>query len=100
MLYRLVKISDIRHPMKNLQVTGIIEGKRPVPSGLIKHHVAYLCDDTGKILLNLWRDQTDQVEDGDTVYLLGGFTKKGKPGLTLSTWEDKIHKEKPKIFGK
>src|SRR3990172_7203752 len=100
MPYRLVKISDIKHPMQNLQITGKIEGMKPVPSGFRRHHIAYLCDDTGNILLNLWRNQTEQVEDGDTIYLLGAFTKKEKQGVTLSTWEEKIHKEKPKIFGK
>ena len=100
MLYRLVKISDITHPMKNLQIAGKIEDKKPQPSPFRRHHTAYLCDDTGKILLNLWRDQVDQVKDGDTIYLLGAFTKKEKFGVTLSTWEEKIHKKKPIVFGK
>lgn len=86
--------------MKNLQITGHIESKKPLPSAYRRHYIAYLCDDTGKIILNLWRDQVDQIKDGDTIYLLGAFTQKEKRGLTISTWEEKIHKEKPKIFGK
>ena len=100
MRYRLVKISEIKHPMKNLQITGKIEGKTPQPSPFRRHYTVHLCDDSGKILLNLWRDQVDQVKDGDTIYLLGAFTKKEKQGVTLSTWEEKVHKEKPIIFGK
>jgi len=98
--YHLEKISGIKHPMKNIQISGKIEGKKSVPNAFRKHCVAYLCDETGKILLNLWRNQVDQVDEGDIIYLLGAFTKKEKRGLTLNTWEEKIHKEKPKIFGK
>jgi len=100
MNYTTVKVEEIKHPMKNFQIMGKIEGKKPVPSPFRRHYISYLYDDTGKILLNLWRDQVDQVEDGDTIYLLGAFTQKGKQGVTLSTWEEKIHKDKPKIFGK
>ena len=85
--------------MKNLQVTGKIENKKPSPGSLRRHYTAYMCDETGKIMLNLWRDQVDQIENGDTIYLLGAFTQKGKRGMTLSTWEEKINKDKPKIFG-
>jgi len=95
-----VKISQIKHKMINIQVTGKIEGKRLLYNLSRKHAVAFLTDETGRILINLWRDQVDQVEDGDTVYLIGAFTKKVKGGLTLSTWEERIQKEKPKIFGK
>ena len=95
-----IKIKDIIHKMEGLQVTGKISGKRIVPTHTKKHAVANLSDETGKILLNLWKDQVDQVKDGDTVYLLAAYTKKEMGSKSLSTREEKIHTVKPAIFDK
>jgi hypothetical protein len=94
-----VKISDIKHPMKNIRVTGKMGDKRTILNPHKKRAVAFLSDGTGRILLNLWREQVDQVKEGDTVYLMYAFTKKGVRGMTLSTWEEVIQKKKPRNFG-
>ena len=86
--------------MEGLQVTGKISRKRIIPTNSKKHAVAYLSDDTGEILLNLWREQVNQVKNGDTVYLLAAFTKKELGSKSLSTWEGKINTVKPAIFDK
>lgn len=99
MHYTTVKIAEIKHPMKNFQVMGKIENKKGRTDSLRRHYTAYMHDETGKVMINLWRNQVDQVNDGDTIYLLGAFTQKGKRGMTVSTWEEKIFKERPKIFG-
>ena len=99
MQYTTVKIAEIKHPMKNFQVMGKIENKKGRTDSLRRHYTAFMYDDTGKVMINLWRNQVDQVNDGDTIYLLGAFTQKGKRGMTVSTWEEKIFKERPKIFG-
>jgi len=45
---------------------------------------ATLEDDTGKIALNLWRDQIDIVEEGDVVRIENGFVRTYKDQLELN----------------
>ena len=35
---------------------------------------AYLADDSGRIKLTLWAEDTEKVKNGDTVSLEGGYT--------------------------
>jgi replication factor A1 len=35
---------------------------------------AYLEDESGRIKLTLWADDTEKVKDGDTVSITGGYT--------------------------
>jgi len=94
-----VKIMEIKQKMQNIQVMGKVKQKRVLNNPFRKHCTVRLYDETGEITLHLWRDQTEQVDDGDVIYLIGAFTKTKGKVTTLSSWEEKIHKEKPKIFG-
>ena len=94
-----VKILEIKHKMINIQVMGKVRQKRIRNHPNKKHCTVKLYDESGEITLHLWRDQTEQVNDGDEIYLIGAFTKFEERVTTLSSWEEKIHKEKPKIFG-
>jgi len=97
-----MKISEIKkekNNLQNIQVIGKVKQKKVLNHPYKKHCIVRLYDETAEITLHLWSDQTEQVEDGDKIYLIGAFTKHEKGVAALSTWEKKIHKEKPIIFG-
>lgn len=45
---------------------------------------AILEDDTGKVVLNLWRSQIDLVEEGDVVQIENGFVRTYEDQLELN----------------
>jgi ssDNA-binding replication factor A large subunit len=45
-------------------------------------------DSTGQIRLNLWRDQVDQVEDGDLIIIPNAFVHLRLGEKQLGTWSD------------
>ena len=77
---RQVKIAQIKPGMRGLTITGeaVWKGdKREVQTrfGPATVSSAILEDETGSIRLNLWRQQIDEVEVGDTVRLVNAFVK-------------------------
>lgn len=87
-----VKIKDIKKIIGNgYEIKGTITRKEKTQRSMWREHaLSTLEDDTGSILLNLWKDQVNQVSVGDTVYLKNAFTQRRKGVVELSTWEEKI----------
>jgi ssDNA-binding replication factor A large subunit len=82
------KIRDIKEGMKGLLVKGKVSHKGPIDmrSQSKAHAMATLTDETGEILLNLWRDQIEQVQTDDSIILRLAFVRKYKGNLELSLW--------------
>jgi len=75
-----MKIKDVKPGMRSITLIGkVIEKGKPsevfTKFGPAIHTTAILQDDTGKILLNLWRNQVSAVQVGDTVKIEGAFSK-------------------------
>ncbi|MEM1554529.1 MAG: DNA-binding protein [Thermoproteota archaeon] len=78
----MIKIKDIGNEMDGITVEGRLVEKSEVKIletryGPALYAKAVLEDETGKITLNLWRDQT-KVEVGDIIRIENGFTKFGE----------------------
>jgi len=87
----MIKIKDVKHGPGQFEIEGsIIKKQETMKSKWRKHAIAIFEDDTGKIPLNLWREQVDQVNIGDRILLRGAFCKFSKGIKQLSTWEDTI----------
>lgn len=91
------KIKDLKAGMEGLTVIGTIENigdEQMIQTrfGRVRLAKATIRDETGSITLNLWRDQIDMVNVGDTVKLEGAFVKefKGRVELNLSSRDSKI----------
>jgi ssDNA-binding replication factor A large subunit len=88
-----VKIIDIKGGMEGLEITARVLEKWPTVMHNDKEHTkAIIEDDTGRIQLNLWREQVDQVKIGDMIKVPDAFShfRKGMHGriLQVSTWSD------------
>ncbi len=75
-----MKINQIKSGMSGINVTGKITEigeKRLVSTRFGGAFVAkaVLEDETGKIPLNLWRDQINMVKIGDVIKIENGFSK-------------------------
>lgn len=84
-----VQISEIEGGMRELVVEGIVVEKgrpRIVQTRYGPAQLAYavIDDGTGKIRLNLWRDQIDMVNVGYKVRVENAFTKEFKGELELN----------------
>lgn len=84
----ITRIKDLRHRMQKIQVEGMIMSKEMVPTSSKPLAKAILKDDTGEIILNLWRAQIDQVKVGDQVKIIDGFVRARAGKLELSTWSN------------
>src|SRR5436309_14307072 len=84
------KIRDIKSGMKGLTVVAHVASRAPVDlrSSRTAHALATITDDTGYILLNLWRDQITHIQAGDSIILRNAFARKHGGKLELSTWDD------------
>lgn len=87
------KIHDIQPNMRNLEVIGKIIEKRESRSvetryGPSKVAIAILEDDTGRIRLNLWREQIDAVKEGDTIMIINAFTRMFGESIELNLGKD------------
>ena len=87
-----MKIKDIKPGMKNLEVVAYVARKWETErSRWRRHALTMLTDDTGRIRLNLWREQVDQIKVGDQVHLVASFARRYRGSvLELSTWEERI----------
>ena len=84
-----MKIKQIRAGMDKVLVEGRISyigikrivktrfGEAPVATAVLE-------DDSGKISLNLWRNQIDLVKEGDVVRIENGFVRTFKDQLELN----------------
>ena len=84
-----MKVRQIRAGMNGITVTGRISyvgirrivqtkfGEAPVVRAVLE-------DETGKISLNLWRDQIDLVSEGDMVRIENAFVRSYKEQLELN----------------
>jgi len=84
-----LKINQIRAGMDGITLTGriaSISDKREVDTRYGKAYVAnaVLEDDTGRISLNLWRNQIDPVKVGDLVKVENGFVRTFRQQLELN----------------
>jgi len=84
-----MKLDQISVGMDGLTVEGCISHigiKRIVKTkyGEAPVATAVLEDDSGKISLNLWRNQMDLVKEGDVVRIENGFVRTFKDQLELN----------------
>lgn len=75
-----VKISQIKPGMRNLSITGVIISVGETKTvetrfGPARVAQAILQDDTGTIILNLWRGQIEAVRPRDTVRIENAFVR-------------------------
>ena len=83
------KIKDLKPHMENVTLVAlVVEKSDPTWMGFDKKRYASAIveDETGRIKLNLWRDQVDQVKKGDLVRIPGAFVHVRNGTLQISTW--------------
>ncbi len=90
-----VKIKDLRHGLKDFELVARIVTISDDPYARIRHKTALLEDETGRVVLNLWREQCNQCKPGDLVRITRGYAQIRNSQLQVSTWYD-ITVEKPK----
>lgn len=84
----VVKIGDIKAGMQHLDLIAKVISKEITPRSADKPHAsAVLQDDTGSIVLSLWRDQVEQVNVGDMISLQDAFVYVYKGNPELNTWK-------------
>jgi len=76
---------------ENFEITGLIT-KKWLDAGhaFHKHALAVLKDKTGIVTLNLWNEQVEQVNVGNTVWVKRAYTKNTKGVWQIHTWDEKI----------
>lgn len=88
-----VKIAQIRAGMRNMEIIGrLVEVGKPVqistrygPAMMAK---AKLRDETGEIVLNLWRQQIDVAKEGELVILQNAFAREFSGVVELNIGAD------------
>jgi len=84
-----VRIKDLKPHMENVVVVARVVSKSQVTEIRAKKFATAMIEDkTGQIRLNLWRDQVDQVEEGDLILIPNSFVHKRMGELQLSTWSN------------
>lgn len=83
------KISDLRSRMTSVTIEAKVveKSKIQVYQGK-KNAKAVLEDESGRITLNLWRDQVDQIKEGDTVRVIQAFIHGRGRKVQASTWKN------------
>lgn len=85
----LVKIKDIlNYKGRDLEIVGRIKSKEKIILPNTRLAKAVLEDETGAIILNLWREQVDQCDVGDLVRVKGAYVRYFRGAPELNTWED------------
>jgi ssDNA-binding replication factor A large subunit len=80
---------NLKPHMENVQVVArVISKSPPIEVRMKKYAYAIVEDGTGRIKLNLWRDQVDQVEQGDLIVVANAFVHIRMGEMQLSTWSD------------
>lgn len=88
-----VKIAHIRAGMRNMEIIGrLVEVGKPVQIstryGLAMMAKAKLRDDTGEMVLNLWRQQIDVAKEGELVILQNAFAREFSGVVELNIGAD------------
>lgn len=89
-----MKIKDLRVSMNGITIEAkVIEKSRSKISNQKKYAYAIIEDETGRIKLNLWRDQVEQVSEGDIIKVTEAFVHRRGKVTQISTWVkiEKIH---------
>ena len=82
-------LSDLQPRMRAIYIVALVVDKSdPEYINDKLHAVATLEDHTGRVSLNLWRQQVDQVDVGDVIRIKDGFTRIWDDRLEVSTWQD------------
>lgn len=80
---------DLKPHTENVEVVArVISKSPPIEVRMKKYAFAIVDDGTGRIKLNLWRDQVDQVEEGDLIVVLNAFVHVKMGLMQISTWSD------------
>ena len=83
------KIKDLKPHMQNLDlIVKVVEKSQIVVVNQKDYSSAIVGDETGRIRLNLWREQVHQVKVGDTVRIPNAFVHGRGKALQISTWSD------------
>lgn len=84
-----MKISEaIAARARHAEITGTITRKEHIPDARTKLAKANLEDESGSITLNLWRNQVEQCQEGDTVRVTDAYVKFFRGVPELNTWND------------
>jgi ssDNA-binding replication factor A large subunit len=84
-----IKIVDIKSRMQDLEVTArVVDKSPPTVYNEKSYSRATIEDETGRIKLNLWREQVEQVQVGDLVKIPGAFSRSRGKRIEISTWSD------------
>jgi ssDNA-binding replication factor A large subunit len=82
-------IADLKPHMENVTVVARVLSKSQVTEINKKQFAtAVIEDQTGKIMLNLWRDQVGQVEEGDLIIVPNAFVHLRMGEKQISTWSN------------
>lgn len=81
-----IKIKDLKPGMKNIVLKASVKSKEIVVASSKPLARALVADDTGELILNLWRDQIGQVSIGDNIIVKEGFARMWKGKMELNTW--------------
>lgn len=83
----ITKIKDLKPHMQYLTLIVKVVSKSDVAMFNGKEYASAIVEDeTGKIKLNLWRDQVEQVKVGETLKVTGVFAHIRAKALQISTW--------------
>ena len=73
--------------MKHVTITArVVEKSQVTMRGQKRYATAIVEDETGRIKLNLWREQVDQVKEGDIVRISEAFVQFTGRTVQISTW--------------
>lgn len=93
-----VKIKDLRPHMDGITIVARVVSKSRVTVRRGKRYAyAIIEDETGRIKLNLWRDQVNQVEEGQLIRIPGAFVHVRGRVKQVSTWKN-IEKVDPEEY--
>ena len=82
-----LKIEDLKPHMSNVTlVAKVVEKSRVVRRRQKRYANAIVEDETGRIKLNLWREQVDQVKEGDIIKIPKAFVHIRGKTVQISTW--------------
>jgi len=88
------KIADIKDGMHGVTVQGQVVEVRTIGEVNTKYGMVFLAtavleDESGRIVLNLWKDQINLVKVGDIVQVKVSYVVKYEDQLTLNVWGNK-----------
>lgn len=83
----IMKIKDLKPHMRNLTLIVKVVSKSDVAMFNGKEYASAMVEDeTGKIKLNLWREQVEQAKVGETIKITGAFAHVRAKALQISSW--------------